>query len=552
MTSTECKDNLIYHGEETETGRQFFQKLFMGCDNDNGYAKLQKYIEQVLFDTPNFIKQHVGYSNNGNSMKELSGKFTDTLINKYPEKDPAEAIIDLINNISPYAVNVASPYFVGHMTSAIPLFMVQLKAIAAALNQNVVKLETSRVVSLVEKQVLAKLHRLIYCRDQGFYDYHVQNPDSSLGCFTEGGTGANITALWTARNALLAPKDGFGGVEKEGLQAGYRAYGINRCVVLVSELGHYSLKKAAGVLGIGNDNVIPVKVDINNQLSIDSLVQTIRKLKSEDSGTRLLAVVGIAGTTETGTVDPLAGLGEICAENEAHFHVDAAWGGPTLLSEKFRPLFAGIELADSVTIDGHKQFYMPMGCGMVYFKDPYIMDNVVYHANYINRDGSGDLGVRSLSGSREANSLILYSALKIMGHRGYGMLIENAIEMTRQFAEEIRRRPNFHLVTSPKLNILTYQIYPEHVEKKLKENTEETVRINEMINEINRTIQRRQMETGRGFVSRTTLKLRNAPCREAVVLRAVIANPMTNMKILNEVLDEQEKIYSAVLPQYKF
>ena len=81
--------------------------------------------------------------------------------------------------------------------------------------------------------------------------------------------------------------------------------------------------------------------------------------------TAVLAVVGLAGATETGTVDPLMEMARICADHQVHFHVDAAWGGPTLLSARYRHLLEGIALADSVTIDGHKQFYMPMTCGMV-------------------------------------------------------------------------------------------------------------------------------------------------------------------------------------------
>lgn len=121
--------------------------------------------------------------------------------------------------------------------------MVHLKTIVAALNQNVVKLETSKVFSVVERQVLAKIHRLIYRKSDDFYIRHIQSTDTALGCFTEDGTLANITALWVARNAALAPKNGFDGVESEGIPAAFQAYGMERAVILVSRLGHFSLKK---------------------------------------------------------------------------------------------------------------------------------------------------------------------------------------------------------------------------------------------------------------------------------------------------------------------
>jgi glutamate decarboxylase len=284
------------------------------------------------------------------------------------------------------------------------------------------------------------------------------------------------------------------------------------------------------VLGIGNRNVVPVPVDAGQRLDITTLEGTIRAFKRDEPETRILAVVGIAGTTETGTIDPLDAMADICRREGIHFHVDAAWGGPTLLSEAHRHLLTGIERADSVTIDGHKQFYMPMSCGMVYFKDPTAMDAVAYHARYINRPGSVDLGIRSLVGSRAATSLVLGSALDIMGSRGYALLIDHGIRLAGEFADEIMNRPLFQLVTPPCLNILTYRILP----KDLQGDTE-------AVNGINKRVQRLQREAGRSFVSRTTLSLQESG--DTVVLRAVLMNPFTTIGILRDILDEQESLY---------
>ena len=522
---------------------QALTRTFIRPENEASRSTLIKYMEQILFGLHDFLKTHVGFTEEV-SLKDLADRFTDSLISQNPEKKLADVITDLIEDIAPHAVNVASPYFVGHMTSAIPFFMVHLKTIVAALNQNVVKIETSKVVSAVEKQVLAKVHRMIYGKDDAFYNEHIQNTKTTLGCFTENGTLSNLTALWIARNTRFSPKNGFDGVEKEGLLAAHQAYGIQRSVILVSKRGHYSLNKAGGLLGIGNRNIVTIDVDEKNRIDLMALENNIKELTKSPKITAILAVVGIAGTTETGSVDPLLKLGEICAENSIHFHVDAAWGGPTLMSEKYRDLLSGIELADSVTIDGHKQFYMPMSCGMVYFKDPTIMDNVIYHANYVNRPGSVDLGIKSPSGSREANSLILDSALKIMGTRGYALLIDHGIETARKFADEIKKRPDFQLVTSPELNILTYRLSPFDLQKKIVESDmEQILKINEKLNDINLNLQRLQREAGNSFVSRTTLNIKNYSGQNIVVLRVVIMNPMTTIDILREILDEQEEIY---------
>lgn len=524
-------------------------RIFIRPENEISRQIVLKYMRPILFGLHDFLNKHVGVTRKA-SLKDMSNHFTDSILNEQPEQKLYNVITELIEKIAPHAVNVASPYFVGHMTSAIPFFMVHLKTIVAALNQNVVKLETSKIVSILEKQLLAKIHRVLYNNIDDFYDENIQNSDTTLGCFVEDGTLANLTALWVARDNLLAPKEGFEGVEKEGIQAAYKAYGIERCIVLVSRLGHLSLKKAGGVLGIGNKNVIPVDVDRNNRIDLNILNNIINDIKKKGKKTGILAVVGIAGTTETGTVDPLEELGWICAKNKIHYHVDAAWGGPTILSKKYRHLLKGIELADSIIIDGHKQLYMPMTCGMVYFKNPASMDTVVYHSTYINRPGSVDLGSKSIAGSREANSIILDSALKIMGTQGYALLIEHGIETAVQFAKEIKKRPDFQLITEPQLNIITYRLCPLRIQQKLAEsNSEQRKEINQQLNEVTRIIQILQREAGKSFVSRTTLLIENSHAEEIVVFRCVLMNPLTDITILQKILDEQEEIYNAILSE---
>ncbi len=519
---------------------QTLQRIFIRPENEESGAALVRYMEQILFGLHDFLKQHVGITREA-SLKDLSDRFTDSRISQNPSKKLADVIKSIIEDIAPHAVNVSSPYFIGHMTSAIPFFMVHLQTIMGALNQNPVKLETSKVVSVSERQALAKIHRLIYGFDDAFYDEHIQKPESTLGGFTDDGTLANITALWTARNVLFKPKNGFDGVESQGMAAAYQAYDIRRTVILVSQLGHYSLRKAGGILGIGHDNVLSIDVDSQNRINISKLEAAIREIQ-KDNQTKILAIVGIAGATETGTVDPLPQIADICAEHSIHFHADAAWGGPTLMSEKYRHLLSGIERADSVTIDGHKQFYMPMSCGMVYFKDPVIMDAIAYHAAYINRPGSVDLGIRSLEGSRAATSLVLSGALEIMGRGGYALLIDHGIEIAKAFAEEIRKRHLFELTTPPELNILTYRIFPENMKNEWKTaDHHQKLEINDYLNHVNITVQRLQREAGKSFVSRTTLRRRG--CEDIVVLRSVLMNPMTDIRILQEILDEQEKIY---------
>ncbi len=519
---------------------QSLMRTFIRPEDEASRAVLDKYMDRILFGLHEFLATHLGVTRE-RTLKEIAGLYSDSSISPLPEKKLDEIITELTEEVAPHAVNVSSPYFVGHMTSAIPFFMVHLRTIVTALNQNMVKLETSKIASVIEKQVLAKVHRLVFQRADGFYTRHVQHPDSALGAFTENGTLANYTALWAARNRL------FPGIEQEGVYEAYQRRGVRRCVVLASRLGHYSLRKAAGLLGIGNRHLVPLEVDAGWRVDAAALARTVREMTRPGTDTMILAVVGIAGATETGTVDPLETMAEICADYGIHFHVDAAWGGPTLTSETHGHLLSGIERADSATVDGHKQFYMPMTCGMVLFRDPATLDAVAYHANYINRRGSVDLGIRSISGSREATSLILGCALRIMGAGGYALLIDHGIETARAFAEEIRRREDFELVSAPELNILTYRLCPRRYRQRLQScGAEEKRAVNERLNRLNRDVQRRQREAGKSFVSRTTLSGPGTGNEPVVVLRAVIMNPMTTPAVLSEILDEQQRIFGQI------
>ena len=146
-----------YTKTELVANWQSLMRTFIKPEDDASRLVLIKYMEQISFGLHEFLGKHVGITEDV-GLKDLSSRFKNTLISKNPEKKLTDVITEIVEDIAPHAVNVASPYFIGHMTSAIPFFMVHLKTIVAALNQNVVKIETSKVVSILEKQVLAKIH----------------------------------------------------------------------------------------------------------------------------------------------------------------------------------------------------------------------------------------------------------------------------------------------------------------------------------------------------------------------------------------------------------
>jgi glutamate decarboxylase len=235
-------------------------------------------------------------------------------------------------------------------------------------------------------------------------------------------------------------------------------------------------------------------------------------------------------------------MAEIAREAQVHFHVDAAWGGPLLFSEQHRHKLAGIELADSVTIDGHKQLYLPMGMGMLMLRDPLSARSIEKHARYIIRPNSFDLGKRSMEGSRPNTSLLYHAALNVIGRRGYEFLIDEGIRKAGYMAAAIRALPEFELLVEPEINILNYRFVPLHLRQRaaLDQLTEAD---DLLIDSINKFLQKTQRQAGRSFVSRTTLNvMRRGEDRPVVSLRAVLANPLTTEADIDAVLKEQIEI----------
>ncbi|MDW1844875.1 putative pyridoxal-dependent aspartate 1-decarboxylase [Vibrio sp. Vb2110] len=501
-------------------------------------STLTKIDESLSRNLNQFLREHIVAEEK--PLREIEKDFSSAQIPEQPEfvSDHTEHLLDTLVS---HSVHTSSPSFIGHMTSALPYFLMPLSKIMIALNQNLVKIETSKAFTPLERQVLGMLHRLIYGQNDTFYNQWMHSANHSLGAFCSGGTIANITALWVARNKALRANGSFKGVEKEGLFKAMKHYGYDGLAVLVSERGHYSLKKAADVLGLGQEGLVAVKTDTNNRIVIDDLKAKIVELEKQNI--KPIAVIGVAGTTETGNVDPLPEIAEVCQAHGCHFHVDAAWGGATLMSNHHRHLLKGVEMADSVTIDAHKQLYIPMGAGMVLFKDPDAMKSIEHHAQYILRKGSKDLGSHTLEGSRSGMAMLVYAAMHIISRPGYELLIDQSIEKARYFADLIKQQDDFELVSEPELCLLTYRYLPPFIREVLAQaEGSQKEQLNELINELTQFIQKRQRETGKSFVSRTRLNPDQWQRMNTIVFRVVLANPLTTKEILSSVLDEQREI----------
>ena len=456
---------------------------------------------------------------------------------------PVHVLEELQRKLLPHTARLNHPKFIGHMTQALPWMTVLVEALTAALNQNQVKIETAYASTLVEKQVLGWMHRMVYRAPDALYADAMRAKNHALGNIVNGGTMGNLTALAVALERTLP------GVRKHGIYAAMQQSGHRGLAVIASARAHYSLKKALGTLGVGEDALCRIPVDGDNRIDLAALEDTIAALRRDRI--RIVAIVGIAGTTETGAIDPLAQLAAIAQREQAWFHVDAAWGGALLMAERFRPLYAGIEAADSVVIDGHKLFWVPMAQGMVLFRDPASLDLLKHNANYIIRSNSGDLGQTSLEGSRRFDALKLWVSFKLLGEVGYATLLGHAASLAAAMRELIAAQSDFELTSNSDNFILTYRFLPPALGLRLAQllaagRVDEATIVNRQVNELNARLQERQKANGHSFVSRTVLE--RAPFADGItVLRVVLSNVHTTPAHLREIVAEQRQLGTALL-----
>ena len=532
-------------------------KYFFPAAKDKEFNKWANITLEAALD---FLHNRDGQKLHANiSPNEISAFFRTINIPESGEKIP-QILKESIENIVKNSVRVSNPNFIGHMTGATPNFVLLCDIIISALNQNVVKIETALSATYVEWQTLCWLHNLIYKKEKTFYENILDHSDVAIGNYCSGGTIGNITALITARNKI------FPNIHKIGVYDAYKEADCTRAVIIVSERGHYSLKKAAAIIGIGEHNIVSIPCEkYSNKINLIQLEKMINKLLNEK--TKIISIVGVAGATETGNIDNLKLLSEIAQKYKIWFHVDAAWGGALLLSNQHKNLLDGIEKADSVVIDGHKFLYLTMSHSAVLFKDEHSLDSIRHTAKYIIREGSVDLGRTTIEGSRRFDSFKLWFSFKALGRKGYEILIDKAIENAYLLSHMANNHPSFEATSKPETSVITYRYIPKILKKQLqlaqkihnsdknerqigiqkyfseiKSNFNQIIlKINLLLNEINVNLQKEQRKNGKSFVSRTTLES-IWESQEIVVLRAIPFHPLTNLETLTEILTEQEAL----------
>ena len=272
-------------------------------------------------------------------------------------------------------------------------------------------------------------------------------------------------------------------------------------------------------MGLGTEGII--KVPAGDDFKMQTGLLTELWQKAENEGFKVIACVGSACTTSTGTYDDLNAIAVFCAGKKIWFHVDGAHGAAVIFSEKYRHLVNGIEQADSIALDGHKMLGASALLTVLMYKnakDSY----AVFHqkAQYLWADADApewfNYGKRTFECTKSMMSLKLYSVLKMYGMQAFRALTEQTYDLARAFATDIRAHADFELATAPESNIVCFRW------KNAKRTEEE-------LNILNRKIRQQMLEEGDFYFVQTELN-------GTVWLRTTLMNPFTNRKHLAELL----------------
>lgn len=300
-------------------------------------------------------------------------------------------------------------------------------------------------------------------------------PESAAGILVSGGSAANITALACAREALLGAMS-------------------ERVVAYAADQTHSSVARAARLLGFRPDQVRVLPTDDGHRMRLDALAGAL----DEDTaaGLQPLIVVANAGATNTGAIDRLGELAGLCHEHGMWLHVDAAYGGFATLTERGRSALAGIELADSVTLDPHKWLYQPIECGCLLVREGHLLGdaftiNPDYLADYKSDEVNfSDLGLQL---TRTARALKIWLSFSYFGADAFRDAIDRAIDLALMAEQQVRTSPSLELLTPASLGIICFRRVFDGVQDE------------SMLERLNAELVTAFEATGRGLVSSTRL-----------------------------------------------
>ncbi len=424
---------------------------------------------------------------------ELAQQYQDSLPLDSTD-DPDAELSRCLSQIIRQSIHLHHPGYMGHQLPPVLPLAALGDLISSLLNNSAAVHEMAQAGTQIERQVIRWL-----CASVGW----AQDSD---GVLTSGGSLGNLTALLAARN--LATQ---GSAWRLGLRAG------PPLALLLSDQAHYSLARAAGVLGLGQESVVAIPTDNRFRADVSALARLYRQTVQE--GKKVIAIVGSAGTTATGSFDPLREMGEFCKQKGVWFHIDGAHGASALFSEKYRSLTEGIELASSLVWDVHKMLFAPSLVTAVLFRhreDNYgaFSQDASYLFARRPEEADFDLALRTLECTKRTMGIKLWIALRVHGAKSIGQMVTKTFDLAREFAALLDAQPDFELATEPASNILCFRHVPAAL--KALENASEKLDAHQL------QLRRKVVTSGKHFLVHTVL-------RNRVYLRTTLMNPRTTI-----------------------
>lgn len=457
---------------------------FINPNGDNR-GEVERLSRRIL----DLILQRATTAGNRQPLPEVN--FSDNLIAVPDSPVSEDELLESLSEILSGSMNPGNPGYIGHMDTMPTTVSILGDLAAASINNNMLSLEMSPVLSRLEQGLLRELAKLF-----GF-------GDAAGGVMLAGGSLANLQALAVARNSHFASLEkGISRLEKQP-------------VFFASEVAHTSLQKASMILGLGTEGVVKIAVNNDSQMNADDLTRKIDKARAE--GKAPFCIVGTAGTTTTGNIDPLARIAEIAAAERLWYHVDAAHGGALIFSPKYKDKLDGIERADSITFNPQKWLYVAKTCAMVLFKKASVLrDSFRVAAPYMKETaGFTNIGEISVQGTHHADILKLWLSLRHIGKSGYAHLLEESCKLARHFFAQIKKRKFLQTAGNLETNIVCFRFAPATI------NESET-------DYLNIQLQQYLLNEGRTFFSLPVY-------HEKRWLRAVLLNPFIDEAAIDAV-----------------
>jgi aromatic-L-amino-acid/L-tryptophan decarboxylase len=396
------------------------------------------------------------------------------------------------------------PKFFGYITSSAAPIGMLADLLASAVNPNVGANILSPMATEIEKQTVRWLAEFIGV-----------SPNYG-GLLVSGGNMANFTAFLAARTAK-APKN----IKEDGI-----SNKTEKLVVYCPKTTHVWIEKAAILFGLGSKSIHWIPVNAENKMDVNILEQTINDdLKN---GYKPIIAIGTAGDVSTGAVDDFKKIAAVCKKNNLWFHIDGAYGIPAAVVPDLKPLFEGIEEADSVALDPHKWLYSPLEAGCTLVKNPnHLIEAFSSHPVYYNFERNDEQPVQNyyeygLQNSRGFRALKVWLALQQVGRSGYIKMINEDIKLSKLLYESARNHPELEAVTQS-LSITTFRYMPSNYDE-LGDN-----KIT-YLNKLNETLLNELQQGGKLFLS-------NAIVGDKYCLRACIVNFRTSQKDIKEIIE---------------